>query len=65
MLEGLFGNGTPERVYYHWSDPQCLEQALAVARRHPVDLTRIAAWSRRKAAQERYRNFAERLRDAG
>jgi hypothetical protein len=27
--------------YYHWNDLQGLEQALAVARRHPVDLGRI------------------------
>lgn len=50
--------------YYHWSDPQCLEQALVVARRHAIDLTRIEAWSRREGAEERYRTFAERLREA-
>jgi len=51
--------------YYHWSDPQCLEQAVAVARRHPVDLARIEAWSRREGALTRFRTFAERLREAG
>jgi hypothetical protein len=49
--------------YYHWSDPQCLEQALAVARRHPVDLARIEAWSRREGAEARWRTFVERLRE--
>lgn len=51
--------------YYHWSDPQCLEQAVAVARRHPIDLPRIEAWSRRAGAAPRYRTFAERLREGG
>lgn len=32
--------------YFHWNDAQCLAQALAVARRHPVDLERIVAWAR-------------------
>jgi hypothetical protein len=49
--------------YYHWSDPQCLEQALAVARRHPLDLARIEAWSRREGAGRRYQTFVERLRE--
>jgi hypothetical protein len=51
--------------YYHWSDPQCLEQAVAVARRHPVDLARIEAWSRREGAEARYRTIVERLREGG
>jgi hypothetical protein len=50
--------------YYHWSDPQCLEQAVSVARRHAVDLDRIAAWSRREGALGRFETFLERLREA-
>jgi len=47
--------------YYHWNDPQSLDQAVAVARRHDVDLGRIKAWSDRERARERYRDFLARL----
>jgi len=47
--------------YYHWNDPQSLEQALAVARRHSVDLDRIEAWSKRERSEDRYQDFIERL----
>lgn len=47
--------------YYHWRDPQCLDQAVAVARRHPVDLRRIEAWSQREGAEARFRDFRSRL----
>lgn len=50
--------------YYHWNDTQCLDQAIAVARRYPVDLLRIEAWSRREDALPRFREFEERL-DSG
>jgi hypothetical protein len=47
--------------YYHWNDPQGLEQALAVARRHDVDLRRIEEWSQGERAETKYRDFVERL----
>jgi hypothetical protein len=47
-------------TYYHWNDPQGLEQALAVARRHRVDMKRIEEWSRREQAQDRFGDFIER-----
>lgn len=47
--------------FYHWNDPQCLEQALAVARRHPVDLERLEAWSQREQALEGFARFRRRL----
>ena len=52
--------------YFHDADTQCLEQALQVATRHPVDLKRIARWARseRPHGEERYREF-ERRADEG
>ena len=32
--------------YFHDADTQCLEQAIQVAMRHPVDLKRIERWAR-------------------
>jgi len=50
--------------YYHWSDLQCLDQAVAVSRRHEVDLGRIEAWSRREGAGRKFEVFRERLERA-
>ncbi len=52
--------------FYHWDDPQCFEQAITVARRHPVDLQGIEAWSRREHTdpehfEEKFRRFIDRL----
>jgi hypothetical protein len=48
-------------AFYHWDDPQGLEQALAVARSQPVDLDRVEAWSRGERADAKFRSFRERL----
>jgi hypothetical protein len=47
--------------YYHWNDPQSLDQALAVARRHDVDFRRIEEWSQGEKAETKYHDFVERL----
>jgi hypothetical protein len=47
--------------FYHWNDPQGLDQALAVARRHNVDLRRIEEWSQSEKAETQYRDFVDRL----
>lgn len=49
-------------AYYHWSDLQCLEQALLVASAHPIDLARIEDWSMGERAEAKFREFADRLR---
>jgi hypothetical protein len=48
--------------YCHWDDPQCLDQAIEVARRHLIDLGRIESWSRAERSLEKFRRFRERLR---
>ena len=49
--------------YYFWNDPQCLDQAVAVAtaQRQAVDLERIERWSRRRRMTARFETFRERL----
>ena len=51
--------------YFHDADTQCLEQAIEVATRHPVDLKRIGRWARgeRPHGEERFREFEQRLRE--
>lgn len=50
--------------FYHWNDPQCLDQAVAVASRHVVDMPAIEAWSRRERAADRFAEFFGRLQQA-
>ena len=51
--------------YLHDADTECLEQAVQVATRHPVDLERIERWARgeRPHGEERFREFERRLRE--
>lgn len=48
-------------AYLHWSDFGSLEVALAVARRHAVDLDSIEDWCRREGRTERFETFRRRL----
>jgi hypothetical protein len=48
-------------AYYHWNDPQALDQAICVALQRDVDLGRIEAWSEREAAMAKFEKFVEQL----
>lgn len=48
--------------FYHNKDRQCLDQAVMVARAHPVNLSKIKKWSEREGAVERFQIFIERLK---
>lgn len=43
--------------FYHWDDYQSLLQALAVARKQPVDLDQLSQWSTDEQAEEKYKKF--------
>lgn len=51
--------------FYHWNDDQCLEQALAVATRHSVDLERVRRWSDDESSTPRFEQFLARLSAPG
>ena len=40
--------------YYHWQDLQCLEQAVMVAREHPIDINEIDRWSTHEGMHEEF-----------
>jgi len=50
-------------AYYHWNDAQSLTQALRVARKHPVDLDDIKAWSSKEKSLHKYEHFSKALRE--
>ena len=47
--------------FYHWNDAQCLDQAVAVAIRHPIDLDRIRDWSEAESSSRKFEDFRSRL----
>jgi hypothetical protein len=51
-------------AFYHWSDPQALEQALMVAKDQRVDFQEIKRWSEQEGHNEKHQQFLERLRKA-
>ena len=49
-------------AYYHWNDPQALEQALMVAKAQKINLREVKRWSEKEEHAEKYREFLIRLR---
>jgi hypothetical protein len=44
-------------AYYHWNDPQSLDQALMVAKAQKVDISKIKKWSDKEGASEKFKRF--------
>jgi hypothetical protein len=49
-------------AYYHWNDLQGLEQALALAKRHPIKLEAIKRWSKAEGHGQKLAEFLSRLK---
>ena len=47
--------------YYHWSDLQCLEQAILVAQSNEIDMARIEKWSEAEGRNINFQHIRERL----
>jgi hypothetical protein len=52
-------------AFYHWNDPQGLEQAVLVSLKHPVNLKDIEAWSVNEGMKKKYAIFLDELRARG
>lgn len=48
-------------AFYHWNDKQGLEQAVMVARRHPVKLEAIRKWSQKEGMINKFKIFYDEL----
>jgi hypothetical protein len=44
-------------AYYHWNDPQALEQALLIARSQKIRLEEIKRWSEKEGHKKKYNVF--------
>jgi hypothetical protein len=51
-------------AYYHWNDPQCLEQAFLVAEAERVDLKEIRRWSAAENKAAEFERIRKRLSEA-
>jgi hypothetical protein len=47
--------------YYYFGDSQCLQQALLVAKSHPVNLISLEAWHRTEGQEQGYKTFVGML----
>ncbi len=52
-------------AFYHWSDRQSLAAAVAIARRHRVNMSRIRRWSHHEGAGDKYQEFFAAASAAG
>ncbi len=48
-------------AFFHWNDRQSLTTALAIARRHEIDLAAIRRWSQSEGAVARFDEFVREL----
>ena len=49
-------------AFYHWKDRQSLQQAIMVAKKHPVKLKAIEVWSKKEGMSDRYEVFLKELK---
>jgi len=50
-------------AYYHWDDPQSLEQAVWVAEQNEFDLASIEQWSQKEQEMDKFNIFKQRIGD--
>lgn len=49
--------------YFHWNDKQNLDQALMIARKHPIKILEIEAWSKKEGELAKFKHFQKKLYD--
>jgi hypothetical protein len=49
-------------AYYHWNDPQALEQALMITDAQRIDLSEVRRWSVKEGHTRKYHVFLKRAR---
>ncbi|MFA4827850.1 MAG: hypothetical protein WC855_11040 [Thermodesulfovibrionales bacterium] len=49
-------------AYYHWTDPQALEQALLIARSQKINLQEVKRWSEKEGQKVKYNFFLKAMK---
>ena len=47
--------------YFHWNDKQNLDQALMIAKKHPIKIREIEKWSKGEGESEKFEVFRGKL----
>lgn len=47
--------------YFHWNDKQNLDQALMIAKKHPIKIREIEEWPKGEGEIEKFEVFRARL----
>lgn len=50
-------------AFYHWNDPQALQQAVWITESQPVNLSSVRKWSEKEGMLQKYSEFTEKIRD--
>ena len=48
--------------FFFSNDRQCLDQAIWIAEKHPINIEQVKAWSKRERHEEKFQVFLNRLR---
>lgn len=49
-------------AFYHWNDRQSLDQALWIAEKHPVNLSKVEIWSKKEGETDKFKEFLSQLK---
>ena len=49
-------------AYYHWNDPQALEQAMLIARSQKISLREVKRWSEKEGQKVKYNFFLKAMK---
>ena len=50
-------------AYFHWNDLQCLDQAVWIAVKQPVQITKIKEWAKHEGEEEKFNIFLQNLKN--
>ena len=49
-------------AYFYWNDLQCLDQAIWIAKKHPVQITKVKAWAKYEGEEDKFNFFLKNLK---
>jgi len=50
-------------AYFHWNDLQCLDQAVWIAIKHPVQIYKIKEWAKREGEEDKLNIFLKNIKN--
>jgi hypothetical protein len=50
-------------AYFHWNDLQCLDQAVWIAKKHPIQIYKIKEWAKREGEEDKLNVFLQNIKN--